>query len=100
MGSPLSPILAEIVMQDLEQLAIENLLVELLFYFWYVDDIILTAPVENINKILNISNSYYERLQFTMEVDSERRLSFLDILIIEDQKFVFDIRKQLLDINI
>jgi len=33
MGSPLSPILAEIVMQDLEQLAIENLLVELLFYF-------------------------------------------------------------------
>ena len=35
-----------------------------------------------------------------MEVDSERRSSFLDILIIEDQKFVFDIRKQPLDINI
>lgn len=37
MGSPLSPILADIVMQDLEERAISIL--DLYFYVRYVDDI-------------------------------------------------------------
>jgi len=40
MGSPLSPILADIVMQDFEKKVISMLPARLLFYFWYVDDII------------------------------------------------------------
>ena len=40
MGSPLSPILADIVMQDFEKKVISMLSARLLFYFRYVDDII------------------------------------------------------------
>jgi len=38
MGSPLSPIIADIVMQDLEEIAILNLQIHSLFYYRYVDD--------------------------------------------------------------
>lgn len=44
MGSPLSPILADIVMQNLEANAISHLPLRLPFYFRYVDDIALAAP--------------------------------------------------------
>jgi len=45
MGSPLSPIIADIVMQDLEEVAITKLQISLLFYFWYVD-ILLALPYD------------------------------------------------------
>jgi len=54
MESPLSPIVADMIMQDLEEIAIGRLSVQLLFYFRYVDDIILVAPSKNINDILKL----------------------------------------------
>ena len=62
MGSPLSPILADIVMQDFEKKVISMLPARLLFYFRYVDDIILAAPSENIHDCLNVFNSLHARL--------------------------------------
>jgi len=58
MGSPLSPIIVDIVMQDLEEIAIQKLSANLLFYFRYVDDIILTTPLDSTNIILEMCNSY------------------------------------------
>jgi len=37
MGSPMSPITADIVMQDLEESAINKLSIQPLFYYRYVD---------------------------------------------------------------
>jgi len=44
MGSPLSPIIVEIILQDLETSAIDNLPIQPLFYYRYVNDIVLMAP--------------------------------------------------------
>lgn len=44
MGSPLSPVLADIVLQYLEERAIAMLPISLPIYLRYVDDIILNAP--------------------------------------------------------
>ena len=49
--------------------------------FSYVDDIILVAPHNSINNILNIFNSLHTRIQFTMEIGNDKRLNFLDIII-------------------
>lgn len=46
----LSPIVADMVMQDLEEIAIGRLPCRLLFYFRYVD-IILGAPSESVDDI-------------------------------------------------
>ena len=95
MGSPLSPIIVDIVMQDLEEIAIQKLSANLLFYFRYVDDIILTTPLDSTNIILEMCNSYtsdlYVRLQFIMEISNKGKLSFLDTMIMIDKyKIIFD----------
>ena len=76
-GIPLSPVVANMVMQDFEENAIRRLPVWLLFYHWYVDNIILAALSDNIDDILGIFNSLlYTRLQFTMEVGTDKKNKF------------------------
>lgn len=52
MGLPLSPIIADLVLQDLEREALDKLPFNLLFYFRYVDDILLAAPKNEIDRVL------------------------------------------------
>jgi len=63
-GSPLSPIVADIVLQDLEIKALECLSFRIPIYYKYVDDILFVA---HFNHILKTFNSFHERLQFTLE---------------------------------
>ncbi|KMQ88407.1 hypothetical protein RF55_12118 [Lasius niger] len=81
MGSPLSPIIADIVLQDLENFALEKLNFTPPFYFRYVDDVVLAAPPTLFNYILNTFNSFHPRLQFTIEIAEEKKLSFLDVTL-------------------
>jgi len=48
-GYLLSPILADIVMQDLEKKAINILGIDFPFYYRYVDDILLLTPDDKVN---------------------------------------------------
>jgi len=82
MESPLSPIIADLVMQNLEKKDIESIGLELPFYYRYVDDIILSAPNEQVNNILNNFNNIHERLRFTIELKKYRSINFLDISLI------------------
>jgi len=61
MGSPLSPTLADIVMQDLESKAINNLNIEFPFYFRYVHDIVLCTPENRLQDIVNTFNNIHPR---------------------------------------
>jgi len=91
MGSPLSPVIADIVMRDLETTCLQKLKFNPIFYHRYVDDIILTIPSEKMDSVLNTFNSYHERLQFTIELEVNRSLSFLDLrLTISDNTIYID----------
>ena len=81
MGSPLSPVIADIVVQDLESVALNSIGMDLKFYFRYVDDILLVSPKNQVDKILDTFNGINDRLQFTMEIEKDRNISFLDISI-------------------
>ncbi|XP_011859234.1 PREDICTED: uncharacterized protein LOC105556743, partial [Vollenhovia emeryi] len=78
MGSPLSPVISEIVLQDVETTAIKKLKFHMPFYCRYVDDIALAAPPQFFNDILKTFNSIHKRMQFTMEIGENHRLNFLD----------------------
>ena len=82
MGNPISPILADIVMHDLENLALSKLCFESVFYFRYVDDIFLCVPSNMIEYTNNIFNMHSEHLQVTLERSRENRISFLDTEVI------------------
>ena len=49
MESPLSPIIADLIIQDLKTKAITMLRFQLSFYFRYVDDIVIAVPSDMID---------------------------------------------------
>jgi len=91
MGSPLSPIIANLVMQDLEEKTLRIINCDIPFYYRYVDDIILAAPYEKITEIVETFNDYHNRLQFTVEHDIGGSLSFMDLLLhVDNGKIALD----------
>ncbi|XP_070170456.1 uncharacterized protein [Polyergus mexicanus] len=91
MGSPLSPIIADVVLQDLEEKALATLCFTPSFYLRYVDDIALAAPSSAFEHILSVFNSFHSRLQFTMETSENDKLDFLDVtIILKNNRLNFD----------
>lgn len=84
MGSPLSPLLAEVYMEDFEDELFNlnsPLFQHILVYKRYVDDILLlfTAP-DQIDPLFNLVNSIRENLKFDIEIGGNT-LNFLDLTI-------------------
>ncbi|KAJ8969267.1 hypothetical protein NQ317_012907, partial [Molorchus minor] len=91
MGSPVSPILAQYVMDDLLESCLNQLPFEIPFLKKYVDDIILTIPQGSTQTLLQVFNSYHPRLQFTIEEeDDNHSVPFLDTKVIrkDDNKLI------------
>jgi len=68
MGSSLSSVLADIVLQDIEEAALGRLSASLPFYYRYVDNILLASPPKLFELILETFNSFHDRLKFTIEI--------------------------------
>jgi len=81
-GSPLSPVIADMVMQDLETRALQNLSVIIPLYYRYVN-IAMTVPRHKEEDVLDAFNSFHPRLQFTIEKGGNN-LNFLDVMIINN----------------
>ena len=85
MGSPFSPVLADIVMDDLEKDRLSNLDFEVPVYFRYVDDIFIVVPNTHIDHILQIFNTNHLNIEFTLEKELNGAINFLDVTITTKQ---------------
>ena len=84
MGSPLSPILANIYMEFFEELAISMATKKPSIWLLYVDDTFVTCKhgEDNLKSFLGHLNSIKTSIQFTMEEEEEEeRLPFLDVMV-------------------
>ena len=52
---------------------------EIPFYGRYVDDTFLIVPKDEVNLILETFNNYHERINFTMEIERDNKINFLDM---------------------
>ena len=84
MGSPVSVVVAEIVMQSIEQQALATYGLTLPFWFRYVDDIITTLHDDNIDQFHNHISSQNRDIHFTKEIEKKGTLPFLDCFIKRD----------------
>ena len=87
MGSPLGPTFANIFMCHLEDLFLQQCPCSFkpVFYKRYVDDtFVLFKDRSHAELFLNFINSFHPNIKFTMDIESENQLSFLDILITRD----------------
>ena len=77
-------------MEDLEIEVRNNIFKKLKFkihvYYRFVDDIYTIVPTEHIQEIKSIFNDYDHHLQFTTEIEKDNKLSFLETLLIKNNK--------------
>ena len=92
MGLSLAPTLADIYLTELFDTCLPLLPYVPLFLKKYIDDVISTIPERHINETLHIFNNFSKtkRLKFTHELESERKINFLDITLIHrtDKKVI------------
>ncbi|XP_055522791.1 uncharacterized protein LOC129716972 [Wyeomyia smithii] len=80
MGSKLSPLLAELFMNDFE---VESQKDKLFPRVWkrYVDDVFALVKERYLPQTLNLLNSKHASINFTVEKEKDKKLPFLDLLI-------------------
>ena len=78
-GSPISPILADIVLQDLINDCLSCCTFDILFWKTYVDDVLACVRLEGTDLVLQHFNDYDPNIQFTLEKPSNNTINFLDM---------------------
>ena len=78
MGSPVSVTVANLVMEDFEEIATSKFVSPPIFWKRYVDDICTALPESLIKQFLDDLNSIE---QYTFEVEENEKLAFLDTAI-------------------
>ena len=83
MGSPLSPIIANIFMENFEEKALESAPLQPRLWLRYVDDTFIIWPHDrhHLKDFLNHLNSQHPDITFTMEIEQHNSIPFLDTLI-------------------
>lgn len=85
MGSPISSVIAQLVMEDLEETVIEQNNLNLPFFKRYVDDCITAVLANNEQNILQCFNNFHNKLQFTLEIENNNSINFLDLTLIREK---------------
>lgn len=81
MGSPLSPILANIVMTRIMNLVIPKLKISPKILCIYVDDSFCIINKESTNLMLIELNKFHKNIKFTIEKENNGKLAFLNLNI-------------------
>lgn len=81
MGNPLSPTIADIVLDDLLDNTIADLKnkdINIKYIVKYVDDILAIIKTDDKDEILRTLNYYHGKLKFTIEVEENNKIAYLD----------------------
>ena len=77
-GSSLGPVLANIIMTELEDVVIKPLITNgtIKFYTRFVGDTLLVIKPENVKKVHNALNKFDKNLRFTVDMFKDKVLHF------------------------
>ena len=81
MGSPVSAVMANLVMEDLEKRALSTSLSQPCFWKRYVDNVCAAVKSNLVLTLQNHLNNIEPSIQFTVERETERKISFLDVTV-------------------
>ena len=86
-GSPLSPILANLFMESFEEEAINTALTKPMLWLRYVDNtfVLWKHGREKLMEFLTHINSRRPSISFTMETEEDKRLPFLDTEVVRNE---------------
>ena len=81
MGSPVSPLIANVYMEDFEARALTSAPNPPSIWLRYVDDTFVKIREEDIEEFTNHINSIDDNIKFTSEREEDGKLAFLDVQI-------------------
>ena len=82
MGSPLSPVLANIYMKYFEEMALGSTSLKPSMWLRYIDDTFILCPhQEDVQILFDHVNSIRPSIHFTMEKEQDNKLPILDVLV-------------------
>ena len=81
MGSPVSPIIANLCMEVIEELAISTYSVPPKFWKRYVDDSFIIIKKDAVSSFHNTLNASDPKISFTIELENNGQIAFLDTLV-------------------
>nr|CAI5842688.1 unnamed protein product [Callosobruchus analis] len=84
MGSKISPILVNFVLDDLVRDCLSSIPFNIPFVKRYVDDLLLALPKDQIQHVLTTFNGFNPNLQFTVEEERNNSIPFLDMVVMRD----------------
>ena len=84
MGSPVSIVVAEILMQNIEEQALATYSETLPLWLRYVDDTITAVHENKIDEFHEHLNDQNTNIQFTKEIEENGKMPFLDCLVTRD----------------
>jgi hypothetical protein len=79
MGSPISSILADIVMSEVDTQAVRMLSPNIRIWERFVDDVFSIMKRRNWKRTLEMLNCINKDTQFTIEMEQDQKLPFLDL---------------------
>ena len=85
MGSPVSVVVANLVMEDIERRALATFHTPPRFWRRYVDDTCAALPHDLVDPFHEHLNSIDPHIQFTVERESRGQLTFLDVLLTREE---------------
>ena len=86
MGSPVSPIVANLFMEDFKRKALASLTTPIKFWGRYVDDTIVIIKRHFIDDFTAHINLLHPSIKLTMEMEENGKIPVLDVLIARDQQ--------------
>lgn len=89
MGAPVSAVIANLVMEKVENEILKNIPFRIAFYKRYCDDILICAHKDEIQSILDLFNAYHPKIQFTLELEVNGKINFLDLTITHKEGKVY-----------
>ena len=87
MEFPLGPVLANIFMVELEQNTIPTLSKDISLWRRYVDTICFVHS-NRISHVLESLNSFHSNIKFTIQIEKENKIAFLDILLMRYKELI------------
>ena len=88
MGSPLGPVLANILTVELKRNVTPALWNDISLWNRYVDHTICFISLTFINKVLETLISYNKSVKITIEVERENKILFLNVLVIRNYSLI------------
>ena len=91
MGSPLSPIVANMFMEAFEDRALDTIEKKPKVWLRYVDDVfvIWNHGKSSLQSFLGHLNNQHRNIKFTLEEEKDRKIPFLDVLVERSQSKLY-----------